>query len=102
MTLQSNNTIRAGEIATDLQAIRRAILRYAFDHDETSFAESETRLKKSGELLEAAVKATRAEERRAAFEDIAKDVEELKAKRIALGQAVDQMVAGRAPAVRRR
>ena len=95
LTLQSTNTIRAGEIATELQAIRRAILRYAFDHDEKSFAEAETRLKKSTELLETAEKATIAEERRAAYREIAKDVEELKAKRLALGDAVKQMVAGR-------
>lgn len=29
LTLQSNNTIRVEEIATELQAIRRAVLRYA-------------------------------------------------------------------------
>ena len=96
MTRQSNNTISAGEIATELQAIRRAILRYAFDHDEKSFVEADTRLKKSTELLDAVMKVTASEERRAAYRDIAKDVEELKAKRIALGEAVNQMVAGRA------
>ena len=73
MTLQSNNTIGAGEIATELQAIRRAILRYAFDNDDKSFTEAETRLNKSTELLDAAVKATIAEERRAVYRDIAKD-----------------------------
>ncbi len=31
LTVQSTNTIRASEIATELQAGRRAILRYAFD-----------------------------------------------------------------------
>lgn len=36
------------------------------------------------------------EERRATYREIAKDVEDLKAKRIALGDAVNQMVAGRA------
>ena len=34
LTLQSTNTIQVEEIAADLQAIRRAFLRYAFDHDE--------------------------------------------------------------------
>jgi hypothetical protein len=58
MTLQSNNTIRVGDIAAELESIRRAILRYAFDHDEKSLAEAETRLKKSTELLDAAVKTT--------------------------------------------
>ena len=51
MTLQSENTIRVGEIAANLQAIRRAILRYAFDHDEKSYTEAETRLKTVGDLL---------------------------------------------------
>jgi methyl-accepting chemotaxis protein len=95
MTLQSNKAIRVGEIATDLQAARRAILRYAFDHDEKSYAEAETRLKKSSELLEEAGKTTVPGERRAAFKDIVKDVEDLEAKRLALGDAVKQMVAGR-------
>ena len=96
MTVQSNNTIRAGEIAIELESVRRAILRYAFDNDEQSFAEAETRLNKSTELLEAVAKVTVAEDRRAAYRDIARDVEDLKAKRIALGEAVRQMVAGRA------
>ena len=52
MTLQSTNTIRAVEIATELQALRRAILRYTFDHDEKSFAEAETRLKKSATVTD--------------------------------------------------
>src|SRR6266849_74828 len=95
LTLQSANTIRVGEIATELQAIRRAVLRYAFDHDEKSFAEAETRLNKSTDLLEVAAKTTMSEERRAAYREIAKDIEDLKAKRIALGDAVKQMVAGR-------
>ena len=95
LTVQSTNAIRAGEIATELQAIRRAILRYAFDHDEASFAEAEKRLAKTTDLLETVGKTTRSEERRAAYVEIAGDVEALKAKRIALGDAVKQMVAGR-------
>ncbi len=95
LTVQSGNTIRAGEIATELQTIRRAVLRYAFDHDEKSYAEAEKRLAKSTDLLDGVVKTTRSEERRAAYKDIAKDVEELKAKRLALGDAVKQMLAGR-------
>src|SRR6266404_3633203 len=41
MTIQSKNTIRVVEISAELQAIRRAILRYNFDHDEASYAEAE-------------------------------------------------------------
>src|SRR6202521_4204560 len=44
MTVQSKNTIRVGQISAELQAIRRAILRYNFDHDEASYAEAEKRL----------------------------------------------------------
>ena len=75
MTLQSENTIRVGEIATNLQAIRRAVLRYAFDHDEKSYAEAETRLETAGDLLVEADKTTRSEERRAAYKEIDKDIE---------------------------
>jgi hypothetical protein len=75
MTLQSENTIRVGGIATNLQAIRRAVLRYAFDHDEKSYAEAETRLKTAGDLLVEADKTTRSEERRAAYKEIDKDIE---------------------------
>jgi methyl-accepting chemotaxis protein len=96
MTLQSENTIRVGEIATNLQAIRRAVLRYAFDHDEKSYAEAETRLKTAGDLLVEADKTTRSDERRAAYKEIDKDIEELKVKRLALGEAVKQVAAGRA------
>ena len=70
MTLQSENTIRVGEIAANLQAIRRAILRYAFDHDEKSYTEAETRLKTVGDLLVEADKTTRSEERRATYKEI--------------------------------
>src|SRR5437868_3394037 len=95
MTLQSGNTVRAGAIATELQAIRRAVLRYAFDHDEASFVEAEKRLAKASDLVEVTIKATRSDERRAGYKEIAKDVEELKVKRIALGEAVMQTIAGR-------
>ena len=50
LALQSRSAIRVGEIATELQAIRRELLRYAFDQDEASFAESDKRLSKVMEL----------------------------------------------------
>jgi methyl-accepting chemotaxis protein len=95
LTLQSTNTVRAGEIAAELQAVRRAILRYTFDHDEKSFAEAETRLAKTADLLEAAINTSIYEERRTVYKEIAKDVENLKVKRVALGDAVRQLTAGR-------
>jgi methyl-accepting chemotaxis protein len=96
LSRQSTNAIRAGEIATQLQAIRRAILRYTFDHDEKSFAEAETRLAKTSDLVEAIIKASASEERRIAYREIAKDVESLKVQRNALGDIVRQLIAGRA------
>ena len=103
MTLQSENTIRVGEIATNLQAIRRAILRYAFDHDEKSYTESETRLKKAGDLLDA--KLTGGPSPKSDVRPIRRSTrisKQLKAKRLALGEAVHQLVAGRDAAVHRR
>ena len=95
LTLQSTNTIQVEEIAADLQAIRRAFLRYAFDHDEKAMAEAEKRLTTVSGALDLAGKTTASEEWRAAFRDVANKVEEMKTKRIALGESVKQMTAGR-------
>src|ERR1700738_1787029 len=95
MARQSKNPTRVGEIATELQAIRRSLLRYAFDQDEASFAEAEKRLSKTADLLEVAAKTTMTEERRAAYKAALPEITELKTKRLALGDAVKQMLAGR-------
>jgi methyl-accepting chemotaxis protein len=95
MTLQSISTLRVGEIATELQATRRALLRYAFDQDEPSFAEAEKRSSKIVDLLEEATKTTPSEERRAVYGAAIKEIAELKTKRSALGEAFKQMQAGR-------
>jgi len=95
LTVQSKNTIRVGEITTELQAVRRSLLRYTFDHDEASFAEAEKRMSRTTDLLEEAVKTTISEERRTVYRDAVKEVAELKTKRLALGDAVKQMLAGR-------
>jgi methyl-accepting chemotaxis protein len=95
MTLQSRNAIRAGEIATELQAARRGLLRYAFDQDEASFAESGKNLSKISDLLEEAAKTTPFEERRALYKNAIKEIVELTTKRAALGEAIKQMLAGR-------
>jgi methyl-accepting chemotaxis protein len=95
LTVQSKNTIRVGEITTELQGTRRALLRYTFDQDEASFAEAEKRMSRTTDLLEEAAKTTISEERRTAYRDAAKEIAELKTKRLALGDAVKQMQAGR-------
>src|SRR5216684_1013258 len=95
LTVQSKNAIRVGEITTELQGTRRALLRYTFDQDEASFAEAEKRMSKTTDLLEEAVKTTISEERRTVYRDAAKEIAELKTKRLALGDAMKQMLAGR-------
>jgi methyl-accepting chemotaxis protein len=96
MTVQSANTIRAGEISLQLHAIRRAVLRYTFDQDEPSMAEADKRLTDIAGQLDSAIKTTRLEERRTLYVEVQKDIAELKAKRVALGDTTKQMVAGRA------
>ncbi len=95
LTRQSNNAIHVGEIATELQAIRRGILRYAFDQDEASFAEADKRLTRVAGLLNEVERTTKNEERRAVYKEVGKDVADVKAKHDALGDAVKQMLAGR-------
>jgi methyl-accepting chemotaxis protein len=96
MAVQSNNNIRAVQISAELQAIRRGILRYAFDYDEPSFAEAEKRLLQVGTLLEVAAKTTTSEDRRQGYLQTATDVVQIKEKRIAFGNAVQQFVAAKA------
>lgn len=95
MSLLSANTIRAAEIASELHAARGAILRYSFDQDEASLVEADKRLAGVVTGLETVLKTTRSEERRTAYRAIEKDVADVKAKRLALGEAVKQVVAGR-------
>jgi methyl-accepting chemotaxis protein len=94
--MQSKNAIRVGDIVAELHAIRRAVLRYAFDQNELSFAESEQRLTKVTGLLDEAGKTTTSDQRRAAYAEAAGAIAEMKLKRAALGDAVRKMQAGRA------
>ena len=95
MEIQSQASIRAGNIQIELHAFRRAILRYAFDQEEASFADSEKRLVKAGDLLAEAERVTPNEDRRAVYREIAKNVTELKARRAEFGETLAQMTAGR-------
>ena len=95
LTHQSTNAIRVVQISSELQALRRLILRYTFDHDEPAYAESEQRLADIANLLEVAIKTTISDQRRLVYQGMQKDMAELKLKRVALGDAVKQMVAGK-------
>jgi methyl-accepting chemotaxis protein len=96
MASQSENAIRIVQMSGELQAVRRAILRYQFDHDEPSYAEAEKRLAKTADLLDTELKQTISEDRRGVYTQLQKIVAELKTKRDDLGGAVKQYVAGRA------
>jgi methyl-accepting chemotaxis protein len=95
METQSRNNIRAVEVGSELHANRRAILRYNFDHDEASFAESDKRLANIDALIEGLLKTSTSEERKASYREIGKDAADLRTKRAALGESVKAMVAGR-------
>ena len=95
MTLKSNNAIRAGDVANELQASRSALLRFAFDQDKASFAESGKHLSKTAELIEQSVKNTISEQRRAVFTDSAREIADLDAKRVVLADTINQLEAGR-------
>src|ERR1700760_1639885 len=64
MDRQSVNNARAIEISAELHGFRGAILRYAFEQDEPSFAESAKRLDTVTALVEDATRQTASEERR--------------------------------------
>jgi len=96
MTALSENTMRASQVAVNLQAIRRAILRYNFDADEASYKESAERETKAIALLQDAAKATLSEERRKTYNSLEANVGQLRGKREALGDAVKKMNAARA------
>jgi methyl-accepting chemotaxis protein len=96
MTALSANSMRASEVAVNLQAIRRAILRFNFDADEASFKESAERETKAIALLQEAAKATLSEDRRKTYNGLEASVGKLRAEREALGDAVRKMNVGRA------
>ena len=95
LSILSSNTIRASEIASELHAIRGAVLRYSFDQDEAGLVDADKRLAGVTASLDTVIKSSRSEERRAAYRTIEKDVADVKAQRQALGDAIKQVVAGR-------
>ena len=92
---ESANTIRIGEVTTEVQAIRRSMLRYVFDQDEKSFAESETHLARISDLLELSARSAQTEERRTGYQEIGRVMTEVKARRVVLGGAIKSMLDAR-------
>src|SRR5215472_5566927 len=96
MMALNDNVVRVLTVTADLQAMRRAILRYAFDHDKPSYEEADKRGASAIAVLQDAAKATLSEERRKTYGEVEQIVRELRAKRNELGEAVDKSVAGKA------
>jgi methyl-accepting chemotaxis protein len=96
MMALNDNVVRVLTITADLQAMRRAILRYAFDHDKASYEEADKRGASAIAVLQDAAKATLSEERRKTYGEVEQLVRELRAKRTELGEAEDKAVAGKA------
>ncbi|WPO41513.1 methyl-accepting chemotaxis protein [Tardiphaga sp. 42S5] len=94
MNAQSANAMRSMEISAELQALRRAMLRYTFDQDEASFAESEKLLTQVGGVLQETIKAS-SEERRGVYREVEKTIADLKNRRVDLGDTVKEMLASR-------
>ena len=89
------NTVRALQVSGNLHAIRRAILRYNFDADETSYREAGERETETLELLKAAGRATPSEDRRKSYSTLETNVAQLRAKRLELGDAIHRLTAAR-------
>ncbi len=92
----SNGAVRAREISEHIQAARRALLQYVHNGDQAAFKESADRESKAMDLLkQAAIAAASVPERSATYQGLQRSVEQLAAKRDALGKVVDRKDAGR-------
>jgi methyl-accepting chemotaxis protein len=75
---RSQNALRTADLAIDMQAIRRGLLRYIHDQDEPSIAEVARRIDNAEATLQAAARAAITEERRATFLRLAGETAKLR------------------------
>ncbi|BBZ92971.1 hypothetical protein BRDID11004_61300 [Bradyrhizobium diazoefficiens] len=92
----SDNTARVQEISINLQALRRANLRYIYDANEPAFKEAAEREGATVELLKDAAKSTVSEERLKIYNGLIGDVEKMKSLRESMGTAVNETAKGKA------
>ncbi|MBW7971716.1 methyl-accepting chemotaxis protein [Bradyrhizobium sp. BR 10289] len=92
----SDNTARVQEISINLQALRRANLRYIYDADEPAFKEAAEREAATIELLKAAAKSTISDERLKIYNGLISDVDKMKSMRERMGAAVNETTKGKA------
>jgi hypothetical protein len=95
-----DNTARVQEISTNLQAIRRANLRYIYDANEPAIKEAAEREVETVELLRVAAKTTVSEERFKIYNNLIGDIEKMRALRERMGRAVSATMAGKPPRCR--
>src|SRR5262249_8845440 len=96
MNALSENATRALEIDESFEKMRRAILRYAYDHDEPSLKEFDEVAGKAIATLQAAEKATLSEELRKMYLGLQSDVPALQAKGKQLADTVKRAEAEKA------
>jgi methyl-accepting chemotaxis protein len=92
----SDNTARVQEISIQLQALRRANLRYIYDANEPAFKEAAEREVATVELLKAAAKSTISDERLKIYNGLVGDLEKMKSLRERMGAAVNETTKGKA------
>jgi len=92
----SDNTARVQEISINLQALRRANLRYIYDADAPAFKEAAERETATVELLKAAAKSTVSEERLKIYNGLTGDIEKLRSLRERMGAAINATTKGKA------
>lgn len=99
MANQSVNTIRGTETETELQAIRRALLRYVVDQDDASDKEAAARLAKTVDKLNGAMAQTPSAEGRQAYADLLKVMADIVTQRETIHAALGRMTAAKASAL---
>ncbi|HEV2160291.1 HAMP domain-containing methyl-accepting chemotaxis protein [Bradyrhizobium sp.] len=92
----SDNTARVQEISINLQALRRANLRYIYDANEPAFKEAAEREAATVELLRAAAQSTISEERLRIYDGMVGDIGKMKALRERMGAVVNETSKGKA------
>ncbi|RXT53389.1 HAMP domain-containing methyl-accepting chemotaxis protein [Bradyrhizobium betae] len=91
----ADNTARVQDISINLQALRRANLRYIYDANEPAFKEAAEREAATVELLKAAAKSTISEERLKIYNGLLGDIEKMKSLRERMGAAVNEAAKGK-------
>ena len=96
LSAYSDNIVRVQEISINLQAMRRANLRYVYDASEAAFKEAAEREAVTLDLLKAAVTASLSEERRKIYNGLIGDIDKARSLRENLGVAVKETMKGKA------